>query len=194
MSTLDLSSDSKRKPSEVVGDVTLSEDALALIPGSKNTLAFLSSLCAEELFNDAFLALARTLPSQYAIIWAERCVDQFLGRDPKPLEQQCVGQVRQWLSDPSDANRRAALQAAEASEFEGGCAWLAAAVGFSGGSLAPPDLAEVPPPPHLTAVAVAACLTLLAMANPDTAAETSNTAINNGLAMVAIPGASGREN
>lgn len=193
MSTLDLSSDSKRRPSEVIGDVTLSEDALALISNSKNTRAFLSDLCARELFNDAFLALSRALPSQYAIIWADSCVGQFLGKDPNPVEQQCITSASQWLSDPSDANRRSAMAAAEAADFQGACAWLAAAVGFSGGSLAPPDQAEVPPPPHLTAVAVAACVTLLSLTDPETAAETSNTVINNGLAMVAIPGSSGKE-
>jgi hypothetical protein len=79
------------------------------------------------------------------------------------------------------------LDAAEALEFDGAYAWFAAAVGYTGGSLAPRDLEEVPPPPHLTALAIAGCLLLLAAKEPETMAETSRKMIDTGLAMVAIP-------
>ena len=65
---------------------------------------------------------------------------------------------------------------------------MAAAVGFSGGSLAPEGLPVVPPADHLTAVAVAASLMSLAMKDPETSADLGKEMINRGLAMVAIPG------
>ena len=77
--------------------------------------------------------------------------------------------------------------------FAGPSAWLAAAVGFSGGSLTPADQTEVAPPQHLTAVSIAAGLTELVCSNPETVAETSRELVDAGLAMVAIPGSSGRE-
>ena len=135
MSTVDLSKDSKRNPVEVVSDIDLSDDALALLDDSKNTLAYLDKLCEQELYHDAFLTLGRTLPRQYAIIWALKCVDETLGQDLDSKDQRCVDIVKQWLSDPDDKVRREALVAADDCDYGGSCAWLAAAVGFSGGSM-----------------------------------------------------------
>lgn len=188
MSTLDLAADSKRPPSEVVADLSLSDEALALMPECNNTLVFLNRLCDEQLFHDAFVSLARTLPKQYAITWAERCfstqpAESFSGED-----RNCVEIVRQWLKNPSDSMRQAAMDAAESLEFEGACAWLGAAVGFSNGSMAPPDVPEVMPPEHMTAVSVAASLSLLSALDPDTMAARSREMIDDGIALVAIPG------
>lgn len=194
MSTLDLSKDSKRKPIEVVSDVALSDDAVALLPQANNTLGYLNNLCDQELYHDAFVTLARTLPKQYAIIWASRCVEEALGKDLEALDKRCLDLAKQWLSNPDDKIRRAAMDAADAREYEGACAWLAAAVGFSGGSLAPENQAEVAPPHHLTAVAVAACLIALSVRDPERAGEFSKHMVEQGLAMVAIPSSSDKGN
>ena len=194
MSTLDLSKESKRKPSEVVSDVTLSDNAVALLPDSENTFAYLNDLCDQELFDDAFITLARTLPKQYAIIWASKCVEESLGGDVDPNDQRCIDLAKQWLTGPDEKIRREAMDAADAKNYEGPCAWLAAAVGFSGGSLAPENQAEVAPPDHLTAVAVAACLVGIAVAEPGKMPEVSKQMIDFGLSMVAIPGSAGSEN
>lgn len=191
MSTLDLSADSKRQPTEVITDLALSDDAVEIMPDCANTLAFLNRLCDEELFHDAFVTLARVLPKQYAIIWGDRCLEICPDDDINDAEQHCINITRQWISNPDETLRRAALDAAEALEFEGPYAWFAAAVGFSGGSLAPRDLEEVPPPQHLTAVAIAAFLVMLSAREPDTMGETSRKMIDNGLDMVAIPGGGG---
>lgn len=188
MSTLDLSSDSRRAPAEVITDLALSDDAVALMPDCKNTLSFLNRLCDDGLFHDAFVALARTLPRQYAIIWGDRCLQFGPADDINDAEQHCINIAKQWIRNPDETLRRAALDAAETLEFEGPYAWFAAAVGFSGGSLAPRDLDEVPPPEHLTAVAIAAYLVMLSVKNPETIKETSRNMIDTGLEMVAIPG------
>jgi len=188
MSTMDLIKDSRRKPSELVFDLELSDEAAALLPDSPNAFAYLGVLCGQELLHDAFLLLARTLPKQYAIIWATQCVDQSLTAALAPEDKQCAELVRRWLKGPDEKLRRAAMEAAETAEFEGPWAWLAAAVGFSGGSLAPEGLPVVPPADHLTAVAVAASLTGLAMKDPATSAGLGKQMIDRGLAMVAIPG------
>jgi len=190
MSTLDLSADSKRQPSDVVTDLALSDDAVAIISECDNTLSFLNRLCDEELFHDAFVTLARALPKQYAIIWADRCLQDTPDDKVSDGEQHCIDVVRQWIANPDEALRRAALDAAEAIKFEGAYAWFAAAVGFSSGSLAPHDQAEVPPPQHLTAVAVAAFLVMLTVKDPDKVDVNSHQMIDAGLAMVAIPGGS----
>jgi hypothetical protein len=185
---MDLIKDSRRKPSELVFDLELSEDAVALLPDSPNAFAYLGVLCEHVLLHDAFLLLARTLPKQYAIIWATQCVDQYMSDALAPEDKQCAELVRRWLKGPDEKIRRAAAEAAETAEYEGPWAWLAAAVGFSGGSLAPENLPVVAPADNLTAVAVAAGLTGLTMKDPETSAELGKQMIDRGLAMVAIPG------
>jgi hypothetical protein len=188
MSTLDLSADSKRPPSEVITDLALSDDAVEVMPECSNTLSFLNRLCDEGLFHDAFVTVARVLPRQYAIIWGDRCLQFAPAEDLSDGEQHCINMVKQWISNPDETLRRASLDAAESIEFDGPYAWLAAAVGFNGGSLAPRDLEEVPPAQHLTAVAIAAYLILLSAKDPAAMKETSRKMIDTGLAMVAIPG------
>ena len=188
MSTLDLSADSKRQPSEVITDLALSDDAVALMPDCANILSFLNRLCDEELFHDAFVTLARVLPKQYAIIWGDRCLEYAPAGEVTDGEQHCINIAKQWIKNPDENLRRAALDAAEGIEFDGPYAWFAAAIGFSGGSLAPRDLEEVPPPEHLTAVALAAYLVMLTVKDPGTMAEKSRKIIQTGLDMVAIPG------
>lgn len=192
MSTLELSADSKRQPSEVITDLALSDDAVEVMSECSNTLSFLNRLCDEGLFHDAFVTLARVLPRQYAIIWGDRCLQLAPADDISDAEQHSINIARQWISNPDEALRRAALDAAEALEFDGAYAWFAAAVGYTGGSLAPRDLEEVPPPQHLTAMAIAACLLLLSAKEPETMAETSRKMIDTGLEMVAIPGGDGK--
>ena len=188
MSTLDLAPDSKRPPAEVVMDLSLSDEAKAIMPECTNTLAFLNRLCDDELFHDAFITLARALPRQYAIIWAERCFSSYPADEFSDEDRNCIEIVRQWLKNPSDSMRQAAMDAAESLEFNTACAWLGAAVGFSGGSLAPPDVPEVMPPEHLTAVAIAAGLSMLSVLIPETMIEGSRRMVDEGIAMVAIPG------
>lgn len=188
MSTLDLSADSKRQPTEVITDLALSDDAVEIMPECSNALSFLNRLCDEELFHDAFVTLARVLPRQYAIIWGDRCLQFAPAEEVSDGEQHCINIAKQWISNPDETLRRAALDAAESIEFDGPYAWFAAAVGFNGGSLAPRDLDEVPPPQHLTAVAIAAYLVMLSAKDPATMEETSRKMIDTGLEMVALPG------
>ena len=171
-------------------DLSLSDEAVAIMPECVNTLAFINRLCDEELFHDAFVTLARALPRQYAIIWAERCFASSPTDSYSAGERNCLEIVRQWLKNPSDSMRQAAMDAAETLEFKTACAWLGAAVGFSGGSMAPPDAPEVMPPEHMTAVAIAAALTLLSVSEPETMVEGSRKMVDDGIAMVAIPGGS----
>jgi hypothetical protein len=188
MTTLDLSKTSTRKPAELVGDLSLSDGALALLPEEANACSYILALCEQELFDDAFLTLARTLPKQFAIGWAANCVEEALSGELKEKEQKCLDLARSWLSGPSEEVRRASLDAADDSDYAGQYAWLAAAIGFSGGSLAPENQVVVSPPDHLTAIAVSACLLYVANQDEDALIENANRIVERGLAMAAIPG------
>jgi hypothetical protein len=77
------------------------------------------------------------------------------------------------------------MEAAEAADYAHAEAFLAAAVGWSSGSLAPEGEAEVRPPDHLTAVAVAACLVMAAAAEPELMNQRGSEFVERALAMVA---------
>jgi hypothetical protein len=160
------------------------------MPESRNTLAYLHKLCDEALFHDAFLTLARVLPRQYAIIWASRCVAEHCDDKPDAPDQRCLDLVKQWLASPDEKLRRGTMEAADACDYEGPFAWLAAAVAFSSGSMAPENQAEIPPPVHLTAVCISACLISIAVIDAESIATVSRQMIDSGLAMVAIPSGS----
>ena len=67
------------------------------------------------------------------------------------------------MSKPTDENRRAAFQAAEAAEFKNPAGLIGMAIFFSSGSLGPPGQAEVAPAPHLSPNAVGNAVVLAAV-------------------------------
>jgi hypothetical protein len=126
---------------------------------------YLYQLMEQEMYADAIRFLAHALPKREAIWWAYVCANQAM--DPKPAESAfaALGLARAWVIDPTETHRRAALSVAEAAEFGTPAGCTALAIFFSGGSLAPPQLAEVPPAEHLTANMVANALILSGVFN-----------------------------
>jgi hypothetical protein len=109
---------------------------------------------------DALKLLARLLPKRYAVAWLCQCArDQPLGLEDKAG----ASLAEKWVREPSEDNRRAAFEFANAGGYKSLGAWLAAAAGWSGGSLAPATQEKpVPPPEHLTARATVAAINLMA--------------------------------
>lgn len=187
MATIDLYENSTRSPTEVLADLDLSDEARELMPESANTFRLLHRLAEAELFSDSFAALARALPKHFAIVWARECMRTVESEARPASARMCLELVDRWLAAPDEAGRRRAAVAADEANYSHAEAWLAAAVGWSSGSLAPEGQAEVRPADHLTAVAVAACLSLLAAGEEDGMDVRSNDFIKRGLAMVAQP-------
>jgi hypothetical protein len=88
--------------------------------------------------------------------------------DPKlsPVDQSALGVAERWVAEPTEPNRRSAQGASEATGYETACGWAAGGAFWSGGSMAPPDLPEVPPKETLTAQAVVVAIKLTACAEP----------------------------
>lgn len=109
---------------------------------------------------DALKLLARLLPKRYAVAWLCQCArDQELGVEDKAG----ASLAESWAREPSEGNRRAAFEFADTGEYKSIGAWLAAAAGWSGGSLAPAaQETPVPPDERLTAVAAVAAINLMA--------------------------------
>jgi hypothetical protein len=150
----------------------LEAPALELLDPARGPREFLAALDGAEHHVDALKFLAYLLPPREAVWWAWMCARRQAGEDASPEVLQALRATEQWVSQPTDEHRRAAMAAGEAAGFDtpAGCAALAAFL--SGGSLAPPELAEVPPPLFGTARAVFGSLVLSAVSEePEKAPE-----------------------
>lgn len=146
-------------------ELELSDDAMQVLVDDQQPEEFLKTLIENEFFADAITFLAFLLPKPEAVAWASHCVRDVLSQ-PSPPEIAALDAADKWVAEPNDENRRAAHAAAENTEYSGAASWVALSVFWSGGSLAPPDLPEVPPANGLTAKGVAAALMLAATVGP----------------------------
>ena len=123
------------------------------------------------MFSDAIRFLAHALPKPEAVWWACQCLKAALG-DKLPLaDKRAMAAAEQWVVEPTEAHRRAAETAAEATKYETAPGWAAAGAFWSGGSIAPEDQAEVPPKETLTAQAAVVAINLSATIDPPKTAE-----------------------
>ncbi len=123
---------------------------------------YIDALVDSGQFADAIRVLAVYLPKPVAIRWALDCTAAAGQGTLPPPQQACVEAVSAWLDDPGESQRRAAMRAADASGYSGPLSWIALAVFWSGGSIAPPELPEVEPEPQLCGQGVNAALLMLA--------------------------------
>jgi hypothetical protein len=158
---------SNQSPVTLVTGLEVSEDALRLAHTARNLNELLRVLMRERLHVDAVRILLRVLPKRYALAWTCECFKRDAERAAlSPADAACLAAAEHWVADGGDAAREAALEHAEAGKFETAGSWVAAAAAFSGGSLAPPGYAVVPPKEFLTADACFAALCLLAAREP----------------------------
>lgn len=101
---------------------------------------------------EATMFLAHALPRYECVVWATRTIieSQVLDR-ADPL----VTAALRWIDDPSDRLRRAAGEAAAGSGRARAGELLCQAVFYSGGSIAPDDLAPVNAPAQTCALMAA---------------------------------------
>jgi len=150
-------------------DAPLSEAARVRLRADPNARQLIDELGAAGSHGDALKVLARVLPRQYALAWACECVRRFLvpGSPTHDIDRAGLALAEGWLREPSEDNRRAALEFAERGAYESVGAWIAAACAWSEGSIAPAGYAAVPPAEHLAADALAAALAFLAAQSPE---------------------------
>ncbi|GGY16211.1 hypothetical protein GCM10008098_04300 [Rhodanobacter panaciterrae] len=138
----------------------LSEPASALLKPDMTAQMAVQALVGAGQIQDALKLLARLLPKRYAVAWLCQCArDQPLN----PEDKAGASLAEKWVREPNESNRRAAYEFATAGGYKSAGAWVAAAAGWSGGSLAPASQeTPVPPPDHLTACAAVAAINMLA--------------------------------
>ena len=144
----------------------LEPEVSALARPEHDPPAFVSALLEVEEYGGAVAFLAHALPRREAIWWAWTCARRTAPAERAPEVQAALDATERWLSQPSEGNRRPALEIARAADLgtPAGCAALA--VFFTGGSIAPPENPEVPPPEFAAARAVTGSIMLSAVAEP----------------------------
>jgi len=145
-------------------DMELSAPARAQLDTAQPAQAAVRALLDGGQSQDALKLLARLLPKRYVVAWLCQCAR---GEALSPEDRAGAALAEKWVREPNEANRRAAFAFAQAGGYASLGAWLAAAVAWSGGSLAPPSQdTPVPPAEHLTARAAVAAINLLAALQP----------------------------
>lgn len=142
----------------------LEDPAMELRKPAFGPREYLNALVEVDLLPDAVKFMAHLLPRREGVWWAWLCARKVQGRDAPREEQAALSATEKWIAEPTDEHRRAALDAANAAGLgsPAGCAALAAFL--SGGSLAPADVAEIPPPRYAAAKAVYGSLVFSAVA------------------------------
>ena len=170
-----------RSASRICADLTLDDAARELLRDEMRGREFLDLLAEHDLVSDAIKVLARALPKATAVEWACNIARSEFGDRLHARDRTCLDAAERWIADPSDVNRRAALAAAGQRDYATPSAWLAAAAGWSAGSLTAPHEPPVPPADHLTAQAVAGALTVLASRKPPEFVERQTAYLRAGL-------------
>jgi hypothetical protein len=152
-----------RPVAELIERAELSEEATSKLRPDATPSAFMRELVGEGLLIDAVKFLTQAIGPARAVAWALACVRQFRGENNGAV----MAAFDAWVADPSDVNRRAAADAAE----DGPEKSLGLAIFFSGGSIAPPDVNPIPPPPHVAEKLAAGAIMLAVVADPEHAAE-----------------------
>jgi hypothetical protein len=147
---------------ELLSRVRLGDEAKPVAASATTASGIIDALVAKDLANDALKVLAAALPPQAAVRWAVRCVRET--GDLSKGDTAALTAAEQWVTDPTEENRRAAQAAAEKLEYGTAASWAAISAFWSGGSIAPANVPPVPPPPDLMPQALFGAISLAAVA------------------------------
>ena len=151
---------SAKTASEVCADITLDEEALALLSDTAAPSEFLGQLIEAKHYQDAIRFLARALPGREAAWWACVSARNGVGNQTPVTEIKLLELAEQWVFKPTDENRHTAHDATDSVESGTPVYWAGMSVFWSGGSMVPPDLPAVPVQPNLCSMAVSGAVIL----------------------------------
>ncbi len=126
---------------------------LAAEPTHEPPLVFLRNLSAQAKFDDAVAFCAFLLPRREAIWWGCGNARAFLD-DIANDRLAVLSAAEDWVHEPDDQHREAALRIGGQADINDPVTWLALGAGWSGGMLSAHPKAPVPMPPEATPRAV----------------------------------------
>ncbi len=161
-----------KSATEVCRLVPPDDAARSLLREQQTPRQYLDALIAAGQLAYAVRFLAAALAKREAVWWACQCSRMGYEKAAPAPAIAALTAAEKWVADPSDANRRAAFPASEASGVGTPAGAAAVAAFFSGGSVAPANLPAVPPGDQLTAMCAAAAVQLAAvLSQPEKADE-----------------------
>ena len=151
----------------IVKAAGVSAEGSKLLEPNDKPQNYLDRLLTAGKGEDVVRFLAYVLPKREAIWWVWVCARKSAGAAPNSETKTVLDAVERWIVQPTDTHRRTAFAMAEMTDIgtPAGCA--AVALFFAGGSIAPPDVAEVLPPSGMTEKAVVNGIALAVAADPD---------------------------
>ena len=158
----------------------LSEGAVAALKPDATAVDFMGALTNLEMFSDAIKFLAQALEPKKSVAWSLKSIKE-VAPPEAPEEKSALTAVEKWVAEPNDKHRRSAKSASEEAGVDTPAGCLAAAVFFVEGSIAPPDVQPLPPPPHIAGRLAACAIIMAVLAQPKEAAERYRKSIALGL-------------
>ncbi len=157
-----------RTAAEVGRGCELGDEARELLRDGLSPEGYLTLLLDGHFDRDALAFVAGWLPAREAVWWGALCAWRMCRPEPSAPEAAALRAAVAWVQGPGDEPRRNAGAAGEAAGLARPAGGVALAAFWSDGSMAPPGLPAVPPPPGLAARTLAAALNLaLVEAAPD---------------------------
>lgn len=142
----------------------LEPPALAMLEGLATAAEGIIKLESAGLRNEAARLAAHALPKREAVWWGCMCARAVPDPALLPVDADALLAAEAWVRKPGEETlRRAAMEAAQRTAFRSPEAWAAVGAFWSGGSMAPAGQPVVPPPDHLTGVAVSGGVVLAAV-------------------------------
>ena len=148
---------------ELCRKVELSDGARLLARDGQTPRELLDLLIDGRQHLDAIRLLAYAMPRREAVWWAISCAKIAHAIVSNENVKAAIEATELWIFDPTDPNRRATMTAAERAGLGTPAGCSCASVFFSGGSLAPPNVPEVPPGDFVTAQLAAAAVQMAAV-------------------------------
>ncbi|MCS6933042.1 MAG: hypothetical protein NZM27_12625 [Acetobacteraceae bacterium] len=141
----------------------LDAEAGGILSGKADAAEGVAALEAARRFPEAVRLAAHALPKREAVWWACMCARAVPDPALPEADRKALAAAEAWVRRPDEANRRAAMAAAQATRMQSPEVWAAVGAFWSGGSMAPEGQPVVPPAEHLTGVAVSGAVVLAAV-------------------------------
>ncbi len=133
---------------------------LTLPTNGDEPFAYIDRLLASQQKQQVLAFCAFLLPRKEAVQWLCKTI-RSASRPLGIKEEQLLKLAEVWALSPTENARRAAFQAGTDDAKDSAAAWAALAAGWSGGNLSSDADHPIPPPAHLTGLAVKLGMQLL---------------------------------
>jgi hypothetical protein len=146
--------------SDVLQRCDVPPEAQEVIAGMQDIMGIIQALANAGFPIEATRVFAHALPKREAVWWACMCATHTSPAGIAEGDRKARELSETWVRQQNDETRRAAMEEAKRAGFQSPEAWAAVAAFWSGASLTPLNTPPVPPPAHLTGVAVAGAVAL----------------------------------